>query len=104
MLRQKDIVMQLKLLAAAFAAASVSLIPATATKAQNIYCDSYGGCSGTTSTGSSVNTYTDSYGGTTGTIGGQSVNLYTDSYGVTSGTVGGQSVSCITSYGVTTCN
>ena len=110
-------------LIAGFSLLTVNTLFPKLAAAQNIYCNSYGGCTGTTRSGASVNTYTNPYGGTTGTIGGQSVNtytnpyggtsgsiggqsvnLYTNPYGGTSGSIGGQSVNCYTSYGVTRCN
>ena len=70
----------------------------------DVYCNSFGTCTGTNSAGESVNTHTNSFGTTSGTIGGRSVNVHTNSFGTTSGSIGGNSVNCHTnSFGTTSC-
>ena len=81
-----------------------ALLGASTSVKSDVYCNSYGRCTGTNNAGQSVNTYTNSYGRTTGTIGNESVNLYENSYGRTTGSIGNDSVNTYTnSYGRTSC-
>ena len=70
-----------------FFAAAIStsgLLVFTTNSYADVYCNSFGTCTGTNSAGESVNTHTNSFGTTSGSIGGSSVNCHTNSFGTTS--------------------